>query len=86
MTGQVIEEGDLPVQAGRIATGPPGDQPSLPEAYLEHRGPVPAAERGDHRYLAPSGQYLAHDPILLCRPRERDGACLDRARVVEWCR
>ena len=64
MTSQVIDKGSLPVQAGRRAGGPAGNQPLPAQAYLRDDVPVGAAEAARNDGLAPRRQNIVHEVIL----------------------
>jgi hypothetical protein len=64
MAGQVVQQRDLPVQAGRSAAGPAGHPPLRADPDLHNHVAVPAAERPDHRGPAPRSEKLVHPTIV----------------------
>jgi hypothetical protein len=64
MAGHVIQQRDLPVQAGRLAAGPAGRQPPPADPHFQDRVAVPAAQRPDHLETAPQSEKLLHPTIM----------------------
>lgn len=64
LIGLVIQQRHLPVQAVRLAAGPPSRRPTLADPDLQHRAAVSTIERPDHLGPAPEGKKIIHLTIV----------------------